>query len=184
MSKVVRSLRGLCGRSWGHQVGITGLSTAVVLIGFIIVANVFGFVILTTGIFVSDKSKAGVSSSLKQAAATLRLTGAVVGEETADGGKLGRVRFKVVLTGGAAGARIALPPSTTLLTYFDRNNQLVVPYTWSNAVNEPWWSHEWLLGTGQIVDPGDIVEFTVGFVSTGGDALSPMLGPATQFKSR
>ena len=40
-----------------EQSGITGLETAIVLIAFVVVAAVFAFTVLTTGLFTSEKAK-------------------------------------------------------------------------------------------------------------------------------
>ncbi|MEE8363798.1 MAG: archaellin/type IV pilin N-terminal domain-containing protein, partial [Dehalococcoidia bacterium] len=39
------------------QRGITGLETAIILIAFVVVASVFAFTVLSTGIFSSERSK-------------------------------------------------------------------------------------------------------------------------------
>ncbi|HIM78888.1 MAG TPA: flagellin, partial [Dehalococcoidia bacterium] len=39
------------------QRGITGLETAIVLIAFVVVASVFAFAVLSTGLLSSEKSK-------------------------------------------------------------------------------------------------------------------------------
>jgi flagellin FlaB len=38
------------------QRGITGLETAIVLIAFVVVASVFAFAVITTGLFSSEKA--------------------------------------------------------------------------------------------------------------------------------
>jgi len=46
------------GRGIGQtQRGITGLETAIILIAFVVVASVFAFTVLSTGIFSSERSK-------------------------------------------------------------------------------------------------------------------------------
>jgi len=40
-----------------NQRGITGLETAIILIAFVVVASVFAFTVLSTGIFASERSK-------------------------------------------------------------------------------------------------------------------------------
>ena len=40
-----------------NEHGITGLETAIVLIAFVVVAAVFAFVVLSTGLFSSERSK-------------------------------------------------------------------------------------------------------------------------------
>ena len=39
------------------QRGITGLETAIILIAFVVVASVFAFTVISTGIFTSETSK-------------------------------------------------------------------------------------------------------------------------------
>ena len=39
------------------ELGITGLETAIILIAFVVVAWVFAFNVLSTGIFASERSK-------------------------------------------------------------------------------------------------------------------------------
>ena len=43
-------------RLGGDQSGITGLETAIGLIAFVVVAAVFAFTVLTTGLFTSEKA--------------------------------------------------------------------------------------------------------------------------------
>ncbi len=64
----------------GHrqEKGITGLETAIILIAFVVVATVFAFVVLTTGIFSSERGKESVYAGLMKARGTLELRGGVV----------------------------------------------------------------------------------------------------------
>ena len=48
----------------GAQRGITGLETAIILIAFVVVASVFAFTVLSTGIFSSERSKETVFAAL------------------------------------------------------------------------------------------------------------------------
>ena len=47
--------------------GITGLETAIILIAFVVVATVFAFVVLTTGIFSAERGKETVFAGLQKA---------------------------------------------------------------------------------------------------------------------
>ena len=60
------------------QRGITGLETAIVLIAFVVVASVFAFAVLSTGLLSTEKSKEAVLGGLSETQATLVLRGAVV----------------------------------------------------------------------------------------------------------
>jgi flagellin FlaB len=48
-----------------RQRGITGLETAIILIAFVVVASVFAFTVLSTGIFSSERSKETVFAGLQ-----------------------------------------------------------------------------------------------------------------------
>ena len=54
--------------AWLHanQRGITGLETAIVLIAFVVVASVFAFGVLSTGLISSEKSKETVLGGLEE----------------------------------------------------------------------------------------------------------------------
>lgn len=60
------------------QSGITGLETAIVLIAFVVVAAVFAFTVLTTGLFTSEKAKETALKGVSSAGGSLELIGSVV----------------------------------------------------------------------------------------------------------
>ena len=51
--------------------GITGLETAIILIAFVVVATVFAFIVLTTGIFSAERGKETVYAGLQKARGTI-----------------------------------------------------------------------------------------------------------------
>ena len=58
--------------------GITGLETAIVLIAFVVVAAVFAFVVLSTGLFSSERGKETVYAGLAKTRGSMELTGGFV----------------------------------------------------------------------------------------------------------
>ena len=64
------------------QRGITGLETAIVLIAFVVVASVFAFAVLNTGLLSSEKSKETVLGGLGETSATMGLRGDVIADAT------------------------------------------------------------------------------------------------------
>ncbi len=60
------------------QRGITGLETAIILIAFVVVASVFAFTVLSTGIFSSERSKETVYAGLEEARSSLEPRGSVI----------------------------------------------------------------------------------------------------------
>ena len=61
-----------------QQRGITGLETAIILIAFVVVASVFSFTILSTGMFASERSKETVYAGLEEAKSSLEPRGAMI----------------------------------------------------------------------------------------------------------
>src|SRR4030067_867637 len=102
MSTVKRALRRLFSRTAREEEGITGLETAIILIAFVVVATVFAFIILTTGIFSSERGKETVSAGLAKARGTAEMRGGVV--VTAAGTTLAvdDIQFALATTAGGA----------------------------------------------------------------------------------
>jgi flagellin FlaB len=61
-----------------HQEGITGLETAIILIAFVIVASVFAYVVLSAGLFSSQKAKEAVNAGIESTMSTIELKGNVI----------------------------------------------------------------------------------------------------------
>jgi flagellin FlaB len=62
-----------------NQKGITGIETAIILIAFVIVASVFAYVVLSAGLFSTQKAKESIYSGLEEAKSTIELKGDVMG---------------------------------------------------------------------------------------------------------
>ena len=60
-----------------REEGITGLETAIILIAFVIVASVFAFVVLSTGLFSAERGKETVFAGLEKARGNMEVRGAV-----------------------------------------------------------------------------------------------------------
>ena len=63
---------------FGDQRGVTGLETAIILIAFVVVASVFAFTVLSTGIFSAERGKETIHAGLKGARSSLALKGSVL----------------------------------------------------------------------------------------------------------
>ena len=64
--------------------GITALETAIILIAFVVVAAIFAFTVLTTGTFLTERSKEAAYASLEEVSSSMELKGSVVLEDTGD----------------------------------------------------------------------------------------------------
>ena len=66
------------GRMLKQEKGVTGLETAIILIAFVVVASVFAFTVLSTGIFSAERGKETIHAGLKGARSSLALKGSIV----------------------------------------------------------------------------------------------------------
>lgn len=111
----------------GRQEGITGLETAIVLIAFVIVASVFAYVVLSAGLFSSQKTKEAMNAGLQSTMSTLEIKGNVVAKM--DNGIVTDIYFCMGVP--AAGSPVDLnPPSenTSLLVIAYSDADSLVPY--------------------------------------------------------
>ena len=67
-----------------NQRGVTGLETAIILIAFVVVASVFAFTVLSTGIFSAERGKETIHAGLKESRSSAELKGSVMAEGVAN----------------------------------------------------------------------------------------------------
>jgi archaeal flagellin FlaB len=90
MQKLLRPLR--------DQRGITGIETAIILIAFVIVASVFAYVVLSAGLFSTQKAKEAINAGLDEAKSTIEIKGNLYGKM--ESSVLREVYFTVATTTG------------------------------------------------------------------------------------
>ena len=131
-----------------RQKGITGLETAIILIAFVVVASVFAFTVLSTGIFASERSKDAVYSGLKEVRSSLEMQGNLVAFKGKVGSTETIYQVTFVVANTTSGEPVDLtPPYTkddsgtdpdvssgaeykTVISYADQNQfMLDVPWT-------------------------------------------------------
>src|SRR4030065_328516 len=118
--------------------GITGLETAIILIAFVVVATVFAFIVLTTGIFSAERGKETVFAGLQKARGTMEVRGGVIAP--APPPDADNIQFAVSTVAG--GDPIPLDPVATsmrtVIAYRDPlTNDNDVPYTVTVIVGAP-----------------------------------------------
>jgi len=137
--------------------GITGLETAIILIAFVIVASVFAFVVLSTGLFSAERGKETVFAGLEKARGNLEVRGALTVTDVDTNGSIDSsdaIQFNVALAAG--GFPISLDPSaytnTVVINYIDAQaREANTGYT----VN-------WILDDGDdLLEVGELAEVTV-----------------------
>ena len=98
----------------GDQRGITGLETAIILIFFVVVASVFAFTVLSTGIFAWERSKETVFAGIEEAQSSIEPRGSVIaykGVTAATSTTVFKVTF--VVSNAIAGEPVDLTPDFT-----------------------------------------------------------------------
>jgi flagellin FlaB len=132
--------------------GITGLETAIVLIAFVVVAAVFAFVVLSTGLFSSERGKETVYAGLQKTRGSMALTGAVIA--TSDGTQIDDITFSLTLAAGGEPVNLDADDAnnTTVISYIDSavtDNDL--DYTTTEVVGD----------TDELLEPGEMAEITI-----------------------
>lgn len=65
------------GKAFKDQRGVTGLETAIILIAFVMVSSVLAYVVLSAGLYSSQKAKESINQGLQQTSGTVELKGCV-----------------------------------------------------------------------------------------------------------
>jgi flagellin FlaB len=101
--------------------GITGLETAIVLIAFVVVAAVFAFVVLSTGLFSSERSKETVYAGLAKTRGSMELTGGLIANSNTT--QLTDLTFDLTLAAGGDAVNLNPADGTnrTVISYADDN---------------------------------------------------------------
>jgi flagellin FlaB len=122
-------LTRLFGSLHNKEEGITGLETAIILIAFVIVASVFAFVVLSTGLFSAERGKETVFAGLEKARGNLEVRGALTVTDVDTDGTIDssdNIQFNVGLAAG--GFPISLDPSaytnTVVINYIDAQDRV------------------------------------------------------------
>ncbi|MEE8045421.1 MAG: archaellin/type IV pilin N-terminal domain-containing protein [Dehalococcoidia bacterium] len=153
------------------QRGITGLETAIILIAFVVVASVFAFTVLSTGIFASERSKETVYAGIEEAKSTLEPRGAVVAYKADRGGTDTIYKVSFIVSNAVAGEPIDLtPPYTADGTATDPDissgaeYKTVISYADKNQyMGDVPWTVDWLGGENgdSLLEVGEKAEISV-----------------------
>jgi archaeal flagellin FlaB len=79
-----KNMNAKLNRLMKEERGITALETAIILIAFVVVAAIFAFTVLTTGTFLTERSKEAAYAGLQEVSSSMELKGSVVLESTGD----------------------------------------------------------------------------------------------------
>ncbi len=97
----------------GAERGITGLETAIILIAFVVVASVFSFTVLSTGIFASERSKETIFAGLEEAKSSIEPRGSVIAYKANLQGTDTIYKVSWVVSNAVSGEPVDLTPPYT-----------------------------------------------------------------------
>ena len=148
----MKTLKKLLKNVARREDGITGLETAIILIAFVVVATVFAFVVLTTGIFSAERGKESVFAGLQKARGTAEVRGGVV--VTATGTVIDDIQFALATTAG--GEPVPINPSGT-------TNRTVIAYRDDDTVdNDVGYTVTNIVGDSDtLLEPGELKLITI-----------------------
>jgi flagellin FlaB len=138
--------------------GITGLETAIILIAFVVVAAVFAFVVLSTGLFSSERGKETIYAGLQKARGNLELRGSIVANTSGT-----QVNTLVLYLGLAAGGEpVNVDPASqvnkTVVAYIDDSTSINdLDYTVADVAGD----------NDMLLEPGELVQLTIAVAGEG-----------------
>ncbi len=170
----MEKIKALLNRTARNEQGITGLETAIILIAFVVVATIFAFVVLTTGVFSAERGKETVFAGLEKARGSMELRGGIVVTATGTTLAVENIQFAVATTAG--GEPVPMNPGgsndRTVMAY--RDDEIVdndVGFSVTNIVGD----------SDTLLEPGELKVITID-ASVGGDITpDPSLDPNERF---
>ena len=147
MKRSLHITRGLCGER-----GITGLETAIVMIAFVVVASVFAFVVLSTGLFASERGRDTVFAALAKTRGSMALTGGVLA--TSDQTKITAITMDITLAAG--GSSVNLDPAST-------SNKTIISYADDSTKSSSLTYTTTVISgnSGNLLEAGELFELTI-----------------------
>ncbi len=148
----------------GKEEGITGLETAIILIAFVIVASVFSYVVLSAGLFSSQKTKEAMNAGLQSTMSTLEIKGNVVARM--ENSVVTHIFFGLGIP--AAGSPVDFSQSSNgsallVISYSDQENMVPsVPWTITKLAT---------VNDDDILDPQELFQLDVALPTSGNISL-------------
>ena len=171
MNKLMKAMQNI----HKGEKGMTGLETAIILIAFVTVAAVFGYAVLSAGLFSAERGKETIYAGLNEAKSNLELSGSVIGlgDNATPPTYLKTVKFTV--KNAIAGTPIDMTPNTGA-----GDNKCVISLTTaSQYLNNIRWSRAAIgdADADNLLEPGEQFEITVDLdTCDAGSAVTPTLG--------
>jgi len=155
------------------QRGMTGLETAIILIAFVTVAAVFGYAVLSAGLFSAERGKETVFAGLQQAKANMELSGSViVSTDNGTPDQADTIRFTV--RNAIAGTPIDMTANAG-----GNENRCVISLTTADVYYN---NIEWSIAAigaddgDNLLESGEQMEVTVDLTDLGAGFADPVIG--------
>jgi flagellin FlaB len=158
---------------------MTGLETAIILIAFVTVAAVFGYAILSAGLFSAERSKETIYAGLNEAKSNLEISGSVVAG-SADNATVDKIIFTV--KNAIAGNPIDMTPNSDAT--LGQNKCVISLTTAESYINNIKWSRQDLgcSNGNNLLETGEQFEITLNLNDLGvGQTMSDNLTANTYF---
>ncbi len=163
-------LTHVCGTPKSEK-GITGLETAIILIAFVVVASVFAFTVLSTGIFASERSKETVYAGLQEAKSSIEPRGSVIAYKGKVGSTETMYKIVFVVANAIAGEPVDLTApytegedATDPDIVANAEYKTVISYTDKNQyLSDVPWTVDWVgnANSDSLLEEGEKAEITV-----------------------
>lgn len=177
--------------AWRDERGISGLETAIILIAFVVVAAVFSYTVLSSGLFSTQESQGTVHAGLEAAQASLELKGRVIALANTTGMNGTVTQISFALVNRWDGVPVDLTPPTDSnndgLADGDSSNKVVISYIdEDNFRQDLYWTVAQSTNSDgdNLLETGENFQITIGKSRTQGnlvDALGTALSIKTTF---
>ncbi len=150
----MENMKRLFNRPVRNEQGITGLETAIILIAFVVVATIFAFVVLTTGVFSSERAKETTFAGLAKARGSMEIRGGIVATASGPILTVDDIQFAVSTTAG--GTSVPMNPLGV-------SNRTVIAWRDSTIVdNDVTYTVTDIVGDGDtLLEPGELMVVTI-----------------------
>ena len=164
----------------GRQEGITGLETAIVLIAFVMVASVFAYVVVSAGLFSSQKTKETIQAGVQEGQGTIEIKGnmmAMMEQITVDGNTTWALDKLLITVGAVPGSE---PVDFTDTTDASKNRVVIAYSDDKQVIPKVQWTMVKLtsIGDDNMLDVGELFELTL---DIGNATTANRVGPYDEF---
>jgi len=156
-----------------EQRGMTGLETAIILIAFVTVAAVFGYAVLSAGLFSAERGKETIYAGLQQIKANMELSGSVI---VLSVDKVNADNITFTVRNAIAGTPIDMAPNSGATA---GENKCVISLTTASAYynNIQWYSTAiGAADSDNLLETGEQFAITIDLADLGAGFDDPAIG--------